>query len=251
MRRLIEDGASPLFTRFTSLELHPFHPDATIELAGRIWRDESQFEPDAAVRLHRLTGGWPFYVHSVAVRARAVTMAGPGVITPDIVDVSFQQELIGRGANIALHCQYLLRTATETDSVARRNRLEAILRSVAQEGTVPRARIALRLTRHYSRTDVYNSINELIDEDFLLESEGVLRLADPVFAIWLNVEQDRRDPLTSIGNPDALRRLLSWYESQHAEDRAQLDESSLLTSLIIASASRAWSMTRPSTRSAR
>ena len=77
MRRLIEDGGSPLFARFTSLELRPFHPDATVDLAGRIWEDESQFEPDAAARLHRLTGGWPFYVHAVAARARSIALAGP------------------------------------------------------------------------------------------------------------------------------------------------------------------------------
>lgn len=222
MRRLIEDGGSPLFARFTSLELRPFHPDATLDLASRIWEDESQFEPDAVIRLHRLTGGWPFSVHAVAVRARTIGLAGPGVITPDVVDVAFQQELIGRGGNISLHCQYLLRTALETDSEARRNRLEAILRYVAREGTLPRARLARRLTRHYSQTEVYNSINQLIAHDFLVEAEGTLRLADPVFAVWLNVEPDRRDPLTAIGNPDALRRILSWYEAQHAEDRAEM-----------------------------
>jgi hypothetical protein len=69
---------------------------------------------------------------------------------------------------------------------------------------------------------VYNSINHLIDHDFLLEAEGTLCLADPVFAVWLNVEPDRRDPLTAIGNPDALRRILSWYEVQHAEDRTEM-----------------------------
>lgn len=222
MRHLIEDGASPLFTRFTPLELHPFHPEATFELASRIWEDESQFEPDAAVRLHRLTGGWPFYVHAVAVRVRALALSGPDVITPDLVDIAFQQELIGRGGNVSLHCQYLLRTATETDSITRRNRLEAILREVAQEGALPRARLARRLTRHYSQTEVYLSINELIDEDFLVEGDGALRLADPVFATWLNVEPDRRDPLTSLGNPQALQRLLSWYEAQHAGDRAEM-----------------------------
>jgi len=37
LRRIIEDGGSPLFTRFTSMELPPFHLDATLELAGRIW----------------------------------------------------------------------------------------------------------------------------------------------------------------------------------------------------------------------
>lgn len=222
MRRLIEDGASPLFTRFTPLELRPFHPDATLELASQIWEDESRFQPDAAVRLHRLSAGWPFYVHAVAVRARALALAGPEVVTSDLVDLAFQQEMIGRGGNVSLHCQYLLHTATETDSIARRNRLEAILRAVAQDGPLPRARLARRLTRHYAQTEVYQSINELIDEDFLIESEGVLRLADPVFATWLNVEPDRRDPLTSLGNPQALQRLLSWYEVQHAEDRAEM-----------------------------
>jgi hypothetical protein len=222
MRRLIEDGGSPLFARFASLELRPFHPDATLELASRVWDDESQFEPDAVTRLHRLTGGWPFYVHAVAARARTIALAGRGSITPDGVDLAFQQELIGRGGSVALHCQYLLRTALDTESDTRRNRLEAILRHVAREGAMPRARLASRLTRHYSRTEVYKSINLLIDHDFVLEAEGMLRLADPVFAVWLNVETDRRDPLTAIGNPDALRRLLSWYEAQHAEDRAEM-----------------------------
>jgi hypothetical protein len=91
MRHLIEDGASPLFTRFIPLELRPFHRDATFELATYIWEDESRFEPDAAVRLHHLTGGWPFYVDAVEVRARALALAGPDVITPDLVDLAFQQ----------------------------------------------------------------------------------------------------------------------------------------------------------------
>ena len=222
LRRIIEDGGSPLFTRFTSMELPPFHLDATLELAGRIWGDETRFEPDAAVRLQRLTGGWPFYVHSVAVRADALVGAGPDMITPDIVDIALQQELVGRSGNIALHCQYLLQTALESPSDAHRNRLEALLRYVAREGAVPRARLARHLQRHYSQNDTYSAINHLIDADFILEAEGVLRLSDPVFAVWLNVEPDRRDPLAAIGNPDALRRLLAWYEAQHAEDRTAM-----------------------------
>ncbi|MGI8913244.1 MAG: AAA family ATPase [Chloroflexota bacterium] len=222
MRRIIEDGGSPLFTRFTALELPPFSPDATLELAGHVWGDESRFEPDAVVRLQRLTGGWPFYVHSVAIRTDALVRNGPERITPDLVDIAFQQELIGRSGNIALHCQYLLQTALESVGDARRNRLEALLRYVARQGAVPRARLARHLSRHYSQNDIYSAINHLIDADFILEAEGVLRLADPVFAVWLNVEQDRRDPLGSIGNPQALRRLLFWYETQHAEDRATM-----------------------------
>jgi hypothetical protein len=222
LRRIIEDGGSPLFTRFTSMELPPFHLSATLELAGRIWGDETRFEPDAAVRLQRLTGGWPFYVHAVAVRADALVRAGPDKVTPDIVDIALQQELIGRSGNIALHCQYLLQTATASDNGARRNRLETLLRYVAGEGAVSRARVVRHVSRHYSQNDAYTAINQLIDSDFILEAEGELRLSDPVFAVWLNVEPDRRDPLAALGNPDALRRLLAWYEAQHAEDRTAM-----------------------------
>lgn len=222
LRRIIEDGGSPLFTRFTSMELRPFHLEATSELAGRIWGDETRFEPDAAVRLQRLTGGWPFYVHAVAVRADALVRAGPDKITPDIVDIALQQELTGHSGNIALHCQYLLQSATASDNGARRNRLETLLRYVARQGGVPRARVARHISRHYSQNDTYSAINQLIDTDFILETDGVLRLSDPVFAVWLNVEPDRRDPLAAMGNPDALRRLLAWYEAQHAADRAAM-----------------------------
>ena len=52
--------------------------------------------------------------------------------------------------------------------------------------------------------EVYDSINRLIDEDVLIEADGALRLADPVLAVWLNVEQDRRDPLAALGNTAAL-----------------------------------------------
>jgi hypothetical protein len=81
----------------------------------------------------------------------------------------------------------LLRKATETDSIAQRNRLEEIVRAVAQGGDVPRARLARRLIRHSSRTEVYHSINALLDEDFLMERDGALRLADPVIAPWPGV----------------------------------------------------------------
>jgi hypothetical protein len=220
MRRLIGHERSELFARFTPVELPPFLVDATHDLAARLWGDEAAFDPDAVARLQRLTGGWPFYVHAVAARTRV--LAAGARITPDLVDVAFQQEIVGRAGNVALHCQYLLSTAIEADEPRRRNRLESVLREVARAGALPRARLARRLQRHHARTEVYNAINHLIDTDLLAERDGQLALIDPTFAVWLNVEQDRRDPLTAIGNPDALRRLLAWYQAQHAADRTEM-----------------------------
>jgi hypothetical protein len=75
---------------------------------------------------------------------------------------------------------------------------------------------------HYSRAEDYRMINRLSDTDFLFEMEGVLRLADPVFGVWLKVEPGRRDPLATLGQPEALRRLLSWFVEQHATDRTEM-----------------------------
>lgn len=220
MRRLLEEGGSPLFARFTVIDLRPFTLDASRELAAAIWADETHFDPDAAVRVHRLSGGWPYCVHALA--QRAVQIAGDDRVTPNVVDVALQHEIIGRDGAIAFHCQYLLRTALEGSDTVEENRREAILRAVARDQPFPRARLARRLTRHYSRAEIYRTINWLIDTDFLIETDGMLHLADPIFAVWLNVEPDRRDPLSALGQPEALRRLLAWFVEQHAADRTEL-----------------------------
>lgn len=76
LRALLSDGESPLFTRFEQLDLLPFAEDGTHDLATRVWDgDGLDAEPDAATRLHRLTGGWPFYVQAVA--ARGASWRGP------------------------------------------------------------------------------------------------------------------------------------------------------------------------------
>ncbi|TAK20250.1 MAG: ATP-binding protein [Chloroflexota bacterium] len=219
MRRLVEDGSSPLFTRFASLDLPPFARDATHELAARVWEGR-RFVADAADRLHHLTGGWPFYAHTIA--ARASTLSIPGVLDADVVDAAFQSEIIGRVGSVSLHCQYLLRTATAGDDTARRNRVETILRRVAREPRIPRARLARALARRCSKDEVYDAVSALIAEDFVVESGGLLRLGDPVFAVWLNVEDDRQDPLAAASTPGAIERLIARYEAQHQADRTEM-----------------------------
>jgi hypothetical protein len=67
------------------------------------------------VRLHRLTGGWPFYVHAVACRARQIARAGDHHLTDQTVDLAFRHGLIGRAASVDQYCRYLLDTALRSN----------------------------------------------------------------------------------------------------------------------------------------
>lgn len=224
LRALLTDREGPLFQRFESFELGPFAPDATLELANRIWGEDGLLhEPDAVVRLHRVTGGWPFYIRAVALRAAQLARSAEGRITPDTVDLGFLREAIGRTEDLGQHCRYLLDTALQTEGEVMRNTVDAVLRAIAANGgPLARASLARRLRAHHEQARIYRAINHLIDTDFLHEEGGVLTLLDPVFGFWLMVEPERRHPDASLGNPQALRKRLAWYEARHAQDRAEM-----------------------------
>ncbi len=178
--------------------------------------------PDATVRLQRLTGGWPFYVHAVASRARQISRAGDRRIAYQTIDLAFWQELVGRAAAVGQHCRYLLDTAQRTDAGALGNAAEAVLRQTARHQLLCRGSLERRLRRHHPHTTINGAVNRLIDNDFLREEAGVVALVDPVFALWLNREEVRRDPDAALQNPPALGRLLAWYEAQHQQDRTEM-----------------------------
>jgi hypothetical protein len=226
LRALLNDGDSPLFTRFEQLDLLPFTEDSTHDLATRFWEaGELVAEPDAATRLHRLSGGWPFYVQAVAARATQMARVRGEALTADVVDDAFWHELVGRAAALGQQCRYLLDTALRGEVAsgdAMQNTLEAVLRQVARGRTGSRTVVARTLRRHHAPAQVYRAINRLIDTDFLREEGGRLVLLDPVFALWLALEPARRDPAATLRNLPARQRLLAWYEAQHARDREEL-----------------------------
>ncbi|HZT08908.1 MAG TPA: hypothetical protein VFC51_17930 [Chloroflexota bacterium] len=224
LRALLTDREGPLYQRFEHLELGPFAPDATLELATRIWdEDNLPYEPDAVVRLHRLTGGWPFYIRALANRAGQMARAADGRVTPDTVDLAFLHEVVGRTDDIGQHCRYLLETALLDLGDAMRNTVDAALRAIANhDAPVARSTIARRLHAAHERSRIYTAISHLIDTDYLQENAGLLSFLDPVFAFWLAVEPERRNPAASLGNPQALKRRLAWYEAQHAHDREEM-----------------------------
>jgi hypothetical protein len=226
LRALLTDGENPLFTRFEQLDLLPFAEDATHDLATRVWEDGSlAAEPDGATRLHRLTGGWPFYVQAVAARAGQLSRARGHPVTADLVDEVFWQELVGRAAAVGQQCRFLLDTALHGEGArgdGLRNTIEAILRRVARGSASTRTSLARALGRHHAPAQVYRASNHLIDTDFLREEGGRLALLDPVFALWLVLEPARRDPRSTTQDPRSRQRLLAWFEAQHVQDRATM-----------------------------
>ncbi len=66
MQHLVQDGQSPLFLQFESVEVARFPLDATLALVERILGATPA--AGAGRRLHELTEGHPFYIYAVASR---------------------------------------------------------------------------------------------------------------------------------------------------------------------------------------
>ncbi len=225
LRNLLAESDSPLFTRFQSIEVGPFAQEATTEFATLIWdEDGAYYDPDASVRLYRLTGGWPLYVQAVAQRARQIVRASTGQVTPEVIDLAFHQELFGRGATMAQHCRYLLETATKSDSKSRQGVLTDVLRQVALRQPLTRISLVRRLVRHHSKAEIYRAVNRLIENDFVAEQDGTLTLLDRIFGLWLSSEPARQNPEALLASQSAMQKLLSWYEQRHTEDRQAMGD---------------------------
>lgn len=222
MRNLLGGSENPLLTRFQQLELLPFDAVSTEELTTLIWdAGRLTYDPDAAVRLQKLVGGWPFYVQAIAAHTRKIAEGRDNRVTSDLVDLAFQREVFGRGANVGQNCRYLLEAATRTDAESLRNTLESALRAIARTEPVTRLGLVRRLARHHPHAQVHRAINRLIENDFVGEEDGTLTLLDPVFALWLTVEPTRRDPEAAL-DPKVVKRLVSWHEARHAADRQEI-----------------------------
>ena len=175
------------------------------------------------VRLHRLTGGWPFYVRAVALRSAQMARGADHIVSPDTVDLAFLREVVGRTEDLGQHCRYLYETALRDEGEALSAAAEAVLRAIAaQGGLLARSGVVRRLRAHHDQARIYRAINHLIDTDFVGEGGGLLTLLDPVFGFWLAVEPERRNPAASLGNPQALLKRLAWFEAQHAQDRTSM-----------------------------
>jgi hypothetical protein len=212
VRALLRAGNDPLFTRFDELDLPPFPPEDTAELATGVWeRSGLGSDQNAVQRLHTLSQGFPFYAHALA-RAAADLVRGVGDrVLGEHVDAAFQRHLLDRDSALAIYLQYLFGQAI--GGVRGENIPEAVLRYLAEHEGRRVADVARALRR--TAGQVHDVVLELIGIDVLRrEDDGGVWFVDPLLPVWIALERDRQEPLSALSDPRARARVLQLHQER-------------------------------------
>ena len=214
MQNLVQDGQSPLFLQFESVEVARFPPDATLALAERILGATPS--KGACRRLHELTGGHPFYIFAVASRLGDLIPA-PGAFTAEDAERAFLLETLTRDGRIYNYCRYLY------DISLSRARgygiLKAILQVLAEEEGLTLSETARRIRKGAPGTRGY--LRALQEVDLLIEEGGEYFYRDPVLRYWV-AAMTRGIEVDPLASRTALAPLLADLEAQHARLSAEL-----------------------------
>ena len=214
MQHMVQDGQSPLFLQFESVEVARFPPDATLALVERVLGAT----PAAGVgrRLHELTGGHPFYINAVASRLGDLVPAA-GALTPEDAERAFLLETLTRDGRIYNYCRYLY------DISLSRARgygiLKAILQVLAEEEGLTLSEVARRIRKGAPGTRGY--LRALQEVDLLIEDGGEYFYRDPVLRYWV-AAMTRGIEVDPLASRAALAPLLANLEAQHARLSAEL-----------------------------
>lgn len=207
MRHLLHQGNDPLFTRFRELELPPFERDDTQELAAGLWeRTGMSWTQNAVQRLHSLSQGFPFYVHTLSLAAADVARPEATRVDGEHVDAAFEVQLLNRNSTLSIYCQYLHQQAI--GDVRGENIPDAVLRRVALREGITRAEVARALRRAEGSAQIYRVVGDLIEIDILADRGGGLWFVDPVLPVWIALDRERRDPVAVLSNPSARGKVL-------------------------------------------
>ena len=213
MQHLVQDGQSPLFLQFESVEVARFPPDATLALVERVLGTI----PAAGVsrRLHELTGGHPFYIYAVA--SRMGDLSAPGALAAEDAERAFLLETLTRDGRIYNYCRYLY------DISLSRARgygiLKAILQVLAEEEGLTLSEVARRIRKGAPGTRGY--LRALHEVDLLIEQGGAYFYRDPVLRYWV-AAMTRGIEVDPLASRVALAPLLANLEAQHARLSAEL-----------------------------
>jgi len=214
MQHLVQDGQSPLFLQFESVEVARFPLDATTALVEHILGATPTV--GAGRRLHELTGGHPFYIHALAVRLSSMA-AAPGALTAADVERAFLLETLTRDGRIYNYCRYLY------DISLSRARgygiLKAILQTLAEEEGLTLSEAARRIRKGAPATRGY--LRALQEVDLLIEEGGEYFYRDPVLRYWVAVVT-RGIEVDPLADRAALAPLLADLEAQHARLSSEL-----------------------------
>jgi hypothetical protein len=213
MRSLMQDGHSPLFLQFESVEISRFPPDATLALLERILGRAPGVSTSR--RLHELTGGHPFYIHAVASHLQ--DRGADAEVTGEDVEWAFLLETLTREGRIYNYCRYL-----HDISLSRARGygiLKAILQTLAEEEGLTLSDTARRIRRSAPATRGY--LRALQEVDLVIEDGGQYFYRDPVLRYWIaamtrGIEVDPRSSRA------ALAPILADLEARHARLSTEL-----------------------------
>lgn len=214
MQHLVQDGQSPLFLQFESMEVARFPLDATLALIERVV--DATPATSVARRLHELTGGHPFYVFAVASRLDHLRTEADAVTIED-AERAFVLETLTRDGRIYNYCRYLY------DISLSRARgygiLKAILQTLADEEGLALSEIARRI--HKSAPGTRGYLRALQEVDLLIEDGKEYYYRDPVLRYWV-AAMTRGIEVDTLASRAALAPLLVDLEAQHARLSSEL-----------------------------
>lgn len=206
MQDLVQEGRSPLFLQFESVEVAHFSLDATEELVERIL--DGVPVPGVGRRLHQLSGGHPFYIQAIATHLADQDRL-LHELQPEDVSQAFVLATLSRTGQIYNYCRYLF------DVSLRRARgygiLKAILHVLAEEDELTLSELARRIRKSAPATRGY--LRALQEVDLVVESEGAYSYRDPVLRYWA-AYATKGIEVDPIATGSALAPLVSDLESR-------------------------------------
>ncbi|GEM_PF-5255828 len=178
MERVVKTGEGRYFLQMERIELESFDTKSTWEMIEKIWG--MPVSGKTVREIMRLTGGFPFYIHTVLERALENSKIFGGR-PEDYIELSFFQEACSSGGKIYEHCRYLW-----TDYVRyakRRALLRSILEKIAIHGELTLTDLAKMLGRDASYVQKY--LDELLNLGLIKKRGRRFSIFNRVFSFWI------------------------------------------------------------------
>lgn len=173
LRQLVSSRESPFFQHFTLFELAPFGSDDAISLLVDEAPPDRSIPRALAARLYEVVGGHPFYLQ---VLGESLT-ASPGPYELASLKPLLQSELFSRTGRLSLYFENEYRRIVGNATTA-----AASLEAIARHGPMRMTDVARAIGSSTAATARYL---ERLGDAVVRDEAGLYRIADPVFARWI------------------------------------------------------------------
>ncbi len=181
IKDMIANGESPLYNQFKELKMDFFERESSCGLISKIIECDEKSKD----LIHKLTGGHPFYIVSLANRIKLIHELYELPINSSTIKRAFLIETLHSEGSIYKHCAYLLNTVM---SLAKyKAPLIATLNSILQKEGATQSEIAKKIKVSQGEARLY--ISELEKLDVLKKIENGYYFVDDVFKIWLDLRK--------------------------------------------------------------